>query len=286
MTGNTPLAIGYGNGIGAPAGFLVATDRADALHHRLHRDGALHHHRRRVLRLHHPGSRPGVGHGLGRSGDDGLRRVRRLADRHLRLLQQHGARHLVRLGHQLADPCRDRHRRHRHLRLLRHQHRRRHPRSDAHRRGPAPWSIGVLRALQRRRSRRHGPGGSEPAECLQVAGGGRGRHRCCDRRAGRCRGQRGHRAVLRVLVLGRLRDDCGLWRGVTQPQAHRAQGDADRGRRARNLLHVRVLDDDRRQRQGDVDREGEHQRRSRCGSTWPRTSSVATSSATSTCSSS
>ena len=25
MTGNTPLAIGYGNGIGAPAGFLVAT---------------------------------------------------------------------------------------------------------------------------------------------------------------------------------------------------------------------------------------------------------------------
>src|SRR3954449_11232596 len=25
MTGNTPIAIGYGNGIGAPAGFLVAT---------------------------------------------------------------------------------------------------------------------------------------------------------------------------------------------------------------------------------------------------------------------
>ena len=25
MTGNTPIALGYGNGIGAPAGFLVAT---------------------------------------------------------------------------------------------------------------------------------------------------------------------------------------------------------------------------------------------------------------------
>ena len=72
-----------------------------------------------------------------------------------------------------------------------------------------------------------------------------------DRRHGDRGRQRGHRPVLRVLVVGRLRDHRGLRRGVAQPEAHRPPGDPDRRRRARHLLHLRVLDDDRRQRQGD-----------------------------------
>ena len=99
-------------------------------------------------------------------------------------------------------------------------------------------------------------------------------------------GQRRHRRLLRVLVVGRLRDDRGLRRGVAQPAPHRAPRHPDRRRRAGHLLHLRVLDDDRRQRQGDRRSRRPTPTPSACGSTWPRTSSAARSSATSTCSSS
>ena len=53
--------------------------------------------------------------------------------------------------------------------------------------------------------------------------------------AGRRRGRR--RPVLRVLVLGRLRDGAELRRGVQGPQAQRAAGAVHLGDRARHLLH-------------------------------------------------
>ena len=165
--------------------------------------------------------------------------------------------------------ARHRHRRHRHLRLLRHQHRRRHPRGDAHRGDPAAQCPRTVRAVQRRRPGRAGARGGQPVERVQVAASRRRRHRRRHRRKGSCRGQRRHRPVLRVLVLGRFRDDRGLRRRVAQPQAHRAQGDAHRRGRARSLLHVRVLDDDRGQRQEGVDRESPTPTRSACGPTWP-----------------
>ena len=67
----------------------------------------------------------------------------------------------------------------------------------------------------------------------------------------------GDRSLLRVLVVGRLRDDGGLWRGVAQPEENHPARDAHRGHRARPLLHLRLGDGAGRQRRrnigGDVD---------------------------------
>ena len=285
MTGNTPIAIGYGNGIGAPAGFLVATIVLTlftigfiAMARYITTAGEL-------LRLRHPRPRPGLGHGHRCARDDGLRRLRGLADRHLRLLHQRRAEPLVRRRRQLADPRSHRHRPDRLVRLLRHPHRRGVPRRHPGRRGAAARRAGVLGAVQRRRAGRDGARGDQPAQRVQEPRGGRRRRRG-HRRHGHRRRQRSHRGLLRVLVLGRLRDDGGLRRGVAQPEAHRAAGDHHRRGRARHLLHVRVLDDDRRQRQASSRSRRPTPTRSACGSTWPRTSSAARSSATSTCSSS
>ena len=93
MTGNTPIAVGYGNGIGAPAGFLVATIVLTlfaigfvAMARYITTTGAFY-------GFITQGLGQVVGHGLRGAGHDGVRRVRGVADRHLRLLHQQRPRH-------------------------------------------------------------------------------------------------------------------------------------------------------------------------------------------------
>ena len=66
--------------------------------------------------------------------------------------------------------------------------------------------------------------GGQPGQRLQEPRGGRWCRRL-DRRQDDRGGQRGHRHLLRLLVVGRLRDHRGLRRGVAQPAAHRPPGD-------------------------------------------------------------
>ena len=56
-----------------------------------------------------------------------------------------------------------------------------------------------------------------------------------------------------------LRDDRRVRRGVPQPPADRAPGDAHRGGRPRPVLHVRLVDGHRRERRQAVDRHGGQQ---------------------------
>ena len=220
MTGNTPIAIGYGNGIGAPGRLPGRDHRADAVRHRVRRDGAPRHHGRRVLRLHHPGSRPGVGHGL-----------RALATMAYVVFEGSLIGIFAYFTNDALDTwfgsdvnwlliavigiVRDRP-----LRLLRHQHRRRLPRR--HPRSPrcscsARWRSRCSSAAAGptawcpRRSTRSTPSSHSPraAACSVVGLDGDGRRRR----------QRRDRPVLRVLVVGRLRDHRGLRRGVAQPEA-------------------------------------------------------------------
>ena len=88
MTGNVPIAVGYGNGLGTPAGFLVATVVLTLfaigfveMARYITTAGAFY-----GFITHGLGQLSG--HGRRRARDDGLRRVRGLADRHLRLLRQ------------------------------------------------------------------------------------------------------------------------------------------------------------------------------------------------------
>ena len=129
-----------------------------------------------------------------------------------------------------------------------------------------------------RRSTRSTPSRTSPA------GGGMG---LGDRRHDDRGRQRGHRPVLRVLVVGRLRDHRRLRRGVAQPQAHRPPRHADRRRRprhssTRSCSWMMIAGNGK----ATVDREGQHRLDRPVGRASPRTSSAAPSSATSTCSSS
>ena len=67
------------------------------------------------------------------------------------------------------------------------------------------------------------------------------RSRASPPRAALAAGAVGHRAVLRLLVLGRLRDGAQLRRGVQGPEEDRAAGAVYLGDRARRLLHADQL---------------------------------------------
>ena len=154
------------------------------------------------------------------------------------------------VGHQaeLVPDRRDRHRADRPVRPLRHQHRGRVPRRLPRRRGAPAGRDGVHGALPRRWGRRPDPRRDQPAQRVQVTRRRRqharlvGVPRGLDRRHPGRRRLRRDRRVLRLLVVGRLRDHGGLRRGVARPEADRAPGDDDRGRRPGHLLHLRVLD--------------------------------------------
>jgi hypothetical protein len=87
MSFNVPIAIGFGNGLGAPAGFLFATVVLTTVRDRLRRDGAAHHDGRGVLRLRLPRARAGVGDGARPARDRRLRAVRGLAPRAVLVLR-------------------------------------------------------------------------------------------------------------------------------------------------------------------------------------------------------
>ena len=59
MVGNVPIAVGFGNGSHAPAGYIVATIVLSLFAVGYVRDGQAHHRHRRLLRLHLPRARPG-----------------------------------------------------------------------------------------------------------------------------------------------------------------------------------------------------------------------------------
>ncbi len=171
MTGNTPIAIGYGNGIGAPAGFLVATIVLT-----LFAIGFV----EMARHITTAGAFYGfITHGLGQVWGMASGALATMA-----YVVFEGS--LIGIFAYFTNDALDRwfgcdvnwlilaldrHRRDRHLRLLRHQHRRGLPRRHADRRGPAARRAGVRGALLRRRSRRHGARGDQPAQRLQVAGG-------------------------------------------------------------------------------------------------------------------
>ena len=102
MTGNTPIAVGFGNGLGAPAGFLFATIVLTlfalgyvAMAKHITTTGAFY-------GFISPRPRPGLGHGQRAAGDVRLRRLRGLADRRLRVLRQRCGEHHRRREHPVA----------------------------------------------------------------------------------------------------------------------------------------------------------------------------------------
>ena len=284
MTGNTPIAIGYGNGIGAPAGFLVATivltlftigfvamarhiTTAGAFYgfitHGLGQvwgmaTGAL----ATMAYVVFEGSLIGI---FSYFTNDALEPLARTSTSTGCSSPSSASRSSAAFGYfdiNIAAGVPGRH-------------------PDL--RGRPARRARLLGAVHRRRPDGLRARGGQPGQRLQGPAGGRRRRRLDRRHDDRGR-QRGHRHVLRVLVVGRLRDHRGLRRGVAQPAAHRPPRDPDRRRRPRPLLHLRVLDDDRRQRRGARRSRRPTPTPSACGSTWPRTSSAARSSATSTCS--
>ena len=125
MTGNTPIAIGYGNGLGAPAGFLVATIVLTlftvgfiAMARHITTAGAFY---------------GFITHGLGQVWGMASGALATMAYVVFEgsligifsYFTNDALEPLVRRRRQLADHRRRRHRRDRPLRLLRHQHRRR-----------------------------------------------------------------------------------------------------------------------------------------------------------------
>ena len=126
-------------------------------------------------------------------------------------------------------------------------------RGDAQRhpgvRGARAVRPGVLGDLQGRRTGRvHAqPDGAAEQRIREPA----------RRRVRYCGGGRvdGDRAVLRVLVVGRLRDDGRLRRGVAQPEEDHPAGHADRGDRTGPVLHLHLRDGAGGQRRQDVRRD-------------------------------
>ena len=215
MLFNTPLSVGYGNGIGTPAGFAFATVILTifsvgyvAMARKVTRRG-------RVLQLHQPRARPRARDGVGPRDGRRLLRVRGIALWRLRVLRlAEGT--AVRLQHRVVLAGALHGRPDRRPGVLRHPHLGAPARHRADQRGRLPAD---LRRPDLRAGRREHPGGgAQPGQRLQEHAGVRQRWRR-DRRRGVGRGR-----VLRVLVVGRLRDGAELRRGVQEPQEDRPDG--------------------------------------------------------------
>ncbi len=244
MTGNVPIAVAFGNGIGAPAGFLVATIVLTLFTVGFIVDGSVHHHRRCLLRLHLARARPDLGYGRRGAGHHGLRRVRGLPDRDLLLLRQQRAQRLVRLEHQLAD--------HRH-----HRHRGR-SRSSATTTSTSPPPCSAFFLSARCSSSERSPSGS----CSRAADPTASSPRRSTRQTPSRTALKGAGFGIEGLAAGSAaigvffafwswvgyRDDRGVRRGVAEPEEDRADGHAHRGGRPRPVLHLRLMDGHLRER--------------------------------------
>ena len=206
----------------------VRDDRARDLLGRVHGDGVEGHGHGRLLLVHQPGTRAGARDGRGVCVGRRLRGVRGLAGGRVRVLpraQALGRRHPRGVGLARAVDGRGDLRAH----VLRRARVRAPARDRARVRGGDPADHGRRHLRLERRPRRHR--GDQPGQRVQ---GLPGRARAGGRR-------RRRRHLLRVLVVGRVRDGAELRRGVEEPQADRPAVAVHLGDRARGLLHGHEL---------------------------------------------
>ena len=226
MLFNTPIVVGFGQGVGAPAAFMFATIVLVVFS-----VGYVAMARKKTTA---GGFYSYISHGLGRELGIGTGYASVVAYSVFEAslaggfayflslkLNQFGVQHRLALagpGHG-AD--------HQHPDLLRRPDLQHGARGRADQRGRHPAHLRRLPARPRARDR----GPAQPRERLQELPGG-----------GQARGRRDrHRPVLRLLVLGRLRDGAELRRGIPRPQADRPPRPVHLGDRARRLLHDHVL---------------------------------------------
>ena len=209
-----------------PGRVHVRHDRARGVLRRVRGNGEEEDHGGRLLLLHQPRARPGTGHRHRLRLGGRLLGVRGVAGRRFRLLPEPEA-EPVRGEHRLALAGAGHGADHQHPDLLRRPDLQHGARDRADQRGRHPAHLRRLPARPRPCDR----GPAQPCERLQgLPSGGQAR-------GGRDR----HRPVLRLLVLGRLRDGAELRRGIPRPQADRPPRPVHLGDRARRVLHDHVL---------------------------------------------
>ena len=229
---NTPISVGYGNGLVYAGGLHLRHHHPDHLLGRVYRHGAQGDGGGRLLQLHQPRSRARARDGHRPCDHPCILGVRGVALRRLRVLREREAgpvrlpllMGLVRPLHGRADLG---------AVVLRHPHLGPHPRRRARHRGADSARLRRGR-VQLERCERHRIGDQPVQRVPQPA-------REWSRSDGRPRRHRRRRRLLRLLVVGRLRDGAELRRGVEEPQEDRADGHVHLGDRARHLLHGHLV---------------------------------------------